>query len=163
MVSFQRFQKPKTQIYAPRDVAKELSGNVTPVKPGDTFSIGAIAGQAVPAYNTAEHRLQAHPKANNWVGYLILLGGRTYYHAGDTDHLPELDTLKTDVAFLPVGGYYTMDVPEAAGLAKAIGPSLAVPMHYGFVVGTAGDGERFRDEAAPVPVQLMTPTNPFEL
>ena len=55
-----------------------------------------------------------------------------------------------------------MDAPEAAGLVKAIGPQLAVPMHYGFVVGSSSDGERFRQEAAPVPVELMTPMDPFE-
>ena len=50
-----------------------------------------------------------HPKANRWVGYVLELPGGTYYHAGDTDHVPELDDLKTDVAFLPIGGTYTMD------------------------------------------------------
>ena len=61
--------------------------------------------------------------------------------------------MKADVAFLPIGGTYTMDPEEAAGLAKSIGPQIAVPMHYGFVVGSPSDGERFRDLAAPVEVQ----------
>lgn len=56
-----------------------------------------------------------------------------------------------------------MDATEAAGLVKAMKPRIAVPMHYGFVVGERGDGERFKKEAAPVEVQLLTPTNPFEL
>jgi L-ascorbate metabolism protein UlaG (beta-lactamase superfamily) len=56
-----------------------------------------------------------------------------------------------------------MDVDEAAGLARSIEPSLAVPFHYGFVVGSPSDGDRFRDAAAPVPVELLVPTNPFEL
>jgi len=68
----------------------------------------------------------------------------------------------TTNAFLPVGGYYTMNVEEAAGLALAMTPRLAVPMHYGFVVGSATDGDRFRDAASPVAVDLMAPTNPFE-
>ena len=71
--------------------------------------------------------------------------------------------MKTDVAFLPIGGTYTMDVPEAAGLARSMAPGIAVPMHYGFVVGSRSDGERFRGLAAPVTVQIMTPENPFEL
>ena len=71
--------------------------------------------------------------------------------------------MKTDVAFLPVGGTYTMDAAEAAGLARAIGPQVAVPMHFGFVVGSPGDGDRFRELAAPVPVTILTPTNAFEL
>jgi L-ascorbate metabolism protein UlaG (beta-lactamase superfamily) len=159
----QKIQKSDTQIYAPSDVANELSGHVTPVKPGDSFTVGAIAGQAVPAYNIVEHRLQAHPKANNWVGYLLTLSDSTYYHAGDTDHAPELSAIRADVAFLPIGGDpYVMDPLEAAGLAKAINPQVAVPMHYGFVIGSPSDGDRFVKECDPIKVELLTPTNPFE-
>ncbi|MDP9330949.1 MAG: MBL fold metallo-hydrolase [Actinomycetota bacterium] len=93
---------------------------------------------------------------------MLDLGGVTYYHAGDTDHAEELNDVKTDVAFLPIGGHFTMDATEAGGLAKAIAPQIAVPFHYGFVVGSASDGERFRDAAAPVRVEILTPTNPFE-
>ena len=56
-----------------------------------------------------------------------------------------------------------MNAEEAAGLATAIGPQVAVPMHYGFVVGERGDGERFKAAAAPLRVELLTPVNPFEL
>jgi L-ascorbate metabolism protein UlaG (beta-lactamase superfamily) len=152
-----------TKFFAPRDVADELTGDVVPVAPGDDVHVGSISGQAVPAYNIAEERLQNHPKANRWVGYVLDLGGTTYYHAGDTDHVPELDAVRADVAFLPIGGTYTMEAPEAAGLAKAIGPQIAVPMHYGFVVGAPSEAERFAREADPVRVQILTPTNPFEV
>jgi L-ascorbate metabolism protein UlaG (beta-lactamase superfamily) len=108
-----------------------------------------------------EERLEAHPKANGWVGYLLTLGGHTYYHAGDTDHVPELDQIRTEVAFLPIGGTYTMDVTEAAGLARVISPRLAVPMHYGFVVGSGRDAEEFTRLAAPVEVRTLTPVHPF--
>ena len=157
-----RLSKPRTKLAAPHDVAAELSGDVTPVAPGESHEIAGVRFTTVPAYNTREEALDFHPKANRWVGYVLELGGNRYYHAGDTDHAPELDEVQTDVAFLPIGGYYTMDADEAAGLAKAIGPQLAVPFHFGFVVGTEGDGERFKAAAAPVPVEVMTPTNPFE-
>ncbi len=94
---------------------------------------------------------------------MIELGGRRYYHAGDTDAVPELESLTTDVAMVPIGGTYTMDVPEAAGLVKAMRPQLAVPMHYGFVVGSPSDAGRFEKEAAPVRVEVLKPTNQFEL
>ncbi len=122
-----------------------------------------MKAQAVPAYNIVEERLEAHPKANGWVGYLLQLGDHTYFHAGDTDHLPELEDLDAGVAFLPIGGTFTMDPREAGALAKAISPQIAVPMHYGFVVGRAADAERFRAEAAPVTVEFLTPEHPFEL
>lgn len=152
----------KTAIVAPHDVAAELTGNVTPVAPGESHEIAGVRFTTVPAYNTAEERLEMHPKENRWVGYVLELGGSTYYHAGDTDHAPELDDVKTDVALVPIGGTYTMDPAEAAGLVASITPKLAVPMHYGFVVGSPSDGERFRELVAPVPAEILTPTNPFE-
>ena len=158
----EKVRKRETKIFAPADIARELSGNVTPVKPGDAIDAGVLKAQAVPAYNTAEERLEMHPKKNNWVGYVITLGGTVYYHAGDTDHAPELSEVRADVIFLPIGGPYTMEAPEAAEMAKAIQPQLAVPMHYGFVVGSPSDAERFAKEADPIKVQILEPTNPFE-
>ncbi len=152
-----------TKIVAPHDVAAELSGDVTPVAPGDSLEVGGIKVQAVPAYNIVEDRLDNHPQANNWVGYLLDLGGTTYYHAGDTDHLPELEDVKADVSFVPIGGTYTMDAVEAAELVKAQSPKIAVPMHYGFVVSTPAEAERFKREASPVVVQILEPASPFEI
>ncbi|TMK87406.1 MAG: MBL fold metallo-hydrolase [Actinobacteria bacterium] len=158
----EKVSKQGTRIVAPADVARDLSGDVTVAKPGDSIDVGGIKAQAVPAYNIVEERRDFHPPSNNWVGYILTLGTNTYYHAGDTDHVPELSSIRADVAFLPIGGHYTMEPPEAAGLAKAIGPRIAVPMHYGFVVGSPADAERFAKEADPVSVQILEPTNPFE-
>jgi L-ascorbate metabolism protein UlaG (beta-lactamase superfamily) len=159
----ERLSGPDTKVVAPRDVAKELSGDVTGVAPGESHEVAGVRFETVPAYNVAEERLDMHPKVNNWIGYVIELGGRRYYHAGDTDALTELESLTTDVAMVPIGGTYTMDVPEAAGLVKTMRPQLAVPMHYGFVVGSPSDAHRFEEEAAPVRVEVLEPTNPFEL
>jgi L-ascorbate metabolism protein UlaG (beta-lactamase superfamily) len=158
----ERVRKEGTRFLAPHDVARELSGEVTPVAPGDSLEVRGIRVQVVPAYNVVEERLEFHPKANRWVGYVLELGANTYYHAGDTDHAPELSEVRADVAFLPIGGTYTMDPVEAGGLARAISPQLAVPMHYGFVIGSEADGERFAREAAPVRVEIMKPEHPFE-
>jgi len=157
-----RLSTPTTKLVAPHDVAAELRGDVTPVAPGESHEVGGLRLTTVPAYNTREEALDFHPKAKRWVGYVLELGGRSYYHAGDTDHAPELDGVRSDVALVPIGGHFTMNADEAAGLVREMAPGLAVPMHYGFVVGSASDGERFRDAAAPVPVELMEPTNPFE-
>lgn len=151
--------RPSTVLVAPRDVANELSGAVIAVDPGDRGEAGGVAFEAVPAYNIVEGRLDFHPKSNRWVGYLLQLEGKTYYHAGDTDHLPELGELTAHVAFVPIGGTYCMDVGEAAGLVRTMKPEIAVPMHYGFVegVGRGDDGSRFRDAASPVKVELLEP------
>ncbi|HLB61875.1 MAG TPA: MBL fold metallo-hydrolase [Actinomycetota bacterium] len=158
----ERIRKDGTKLVAPRDVADELTGDVTAVAPGESLDVAGIKVRTVPAYNVVEERLQAHPRRNNWVGYVLELGGRAYYHAGDTDHAPELSAVMTDVAFLPIGGTYTMDPKEAAGLAKSVSPVLAVPMHFGFVVGSASDAEAFRRAADPVKVESLTPVHPFE-
>src|SRR2546429_9291651 len=102
-----RVKTDKTVIVAPQDVARELSGNVKPVKPGDRIDVAGVKIEAVPAYNIDPARLEAHPKRNNWVGYVLEPGGKTYYHAGDTDHLPELNRIRTVVTFSPIvqGGY----------------------------------------------------------
>ena len=159
----ERLTTSKTVVVAPRDIAAELTGNVIAVAPGQSLEAAGVHLETVPAYNVVEERLEAHPKANGWVGYLLILGGHTYYHAGDTDHLPELEGITTEVAFLPIGGTYTMDHQQAADRALAMRPGLAVPMHYGFVVGTTGDAERFAEAAAPVEVRTLTPVHPFEL
>ena len=158
----ERLRTDSTPVVAPRDVADELTGDVTVVEPDGSYEVAGVRFTTVPAYNIREEALEFHPREKGWVGYILELGGTRYYHAGDTDHAPELDEVRTDVAFLPVGGHFTMNADEAAGLARSIAPTLAVPMHYGFKVGSASDGERFRRAADPVPVELMEPTNPFE-
>jgi L-ascorbate metabolism protein UlaG (beta-lactamase superfamily) len=158
----ERLRKQETKIVAPKDLADELRGDVTSVAPGETLEAAGVNIHTVPAYNIVEERLDMHPQANGWVGYLIELEGRTYYHAGDTDALPELERLRTDVAMVPIGGTYTMDWREAAGFVKRMTPQLAVPMHFGFVVGSPTHADSFRDEVAPIPVEVLRPTNPFE-
>jgi L-ascorbate metabolism protein UlaG (beta-lactamase superfamily) len=161
-----RLRKDDTVVVAPRDVAAELSGEVVAVNPGDRIDVKGVRGEAVPAYNILEGRLDNHPKQNNWVGYVLELGEHTVYHAGDTDHLPELERIRTNLALLPIGaGGFTMDAQEAAALAIAMRPDLAVPMHYGFVEGCdpPASAETFRDQARPVKVEILQPQVPFEL
>ena len=157
-----RLSTPGTKIVAPHDVARELSGDVTAVGPGESHEVAGVRFETVPAYNLAEERLDMHPKINGWVGYVLELDGRRYYHGGDTDALPELETLRTDVAMIPIGGTYTMDYREGASLVKAMQPKVAVPIHFGFVVCSPSHGDLFRREAAPVRVEQLVPTNPFE-
>ena len=159
-----RLTKGSTTIAAPRDVANELSGAVTAVSPGETHDIGGVRIRTVPAYNIVEHRLDKHPRAKGWVGYVVTLGGSTYYHSGDTDALPELEEIVTDVAMVCIGGDpFTMGSSEAGGLVRAMAPGVAVPMHYGFRVGSARDAQAFRREADPIQVAELRPTNAFEL
>lgn len=115
--------------------------NILMVKPCNQYQIEGIKFLTIPAYNIEK---KFHPKENDWVGYIIELEGVKYYIAGDTDVTEENLNVSCDVAFVPVGGTYTMNYEEAAGLINKIKPKLAVPIHYGSIVGTAQDAEEFK-------------------
>ena len=146
---------PETVIVCPEQCASQLKGNVRTVKPGDTLQLGPVIVEAVPSYNTNKPN---HPKGAGNVGYIVTVGGRRIYHAGDTDLIPEMDNIRCDVALLPVGGTYTMDADEAARALARIKPQVAVPMHWGDIVGRQADVERFRRQAPEgVRVEVLTP------
>ena len=114
--------------------------NIITVKPNETYQVEKIKFSTIPAYNTNK---KFHPKENEWVGYIIELEENKYYIAGDTDITTENKNVKCDVAFVPVGGTYTMDFKEAAELVNQIKPKIAVPIHYGSIVGTKQDAIDF--------------------
>ena len=123
------------------DKAKEAGiKNVVAVLPNQVYDVKGLKIQTVPAYNTNKG---FHPQSNNWVGYLCKLNQVTYYMAGDTDLIPEMKNINADVAFLPVGGTYTMTAQEAAAAANLIKPAVAVPIHFADVVGTVQDAKDF--------------------
>jgi L-ascorbate metabolism protein UlaG (beta-lactamase superfamily) len=112
------------------DIAKERKISVSPNK---TYEIHGFKFQTVPAYNNHPDKLDFHPQANNWVGFIFELNGRKVYHAGDTDFIPEMKSfkdLRLDVAMLPIGGTYTMEAEEAANAANAIAAKITIPIHY---------------------------------
>ena len=113
---------------------------VITVESNKEYMVQGIKFETIPAYNTNK---TFHPKENDWVGYIIILDGIRYYIAGDTDITEENRKVKCDVAFVPVGGTYTMDFKEAAQLINEIQPKIAVPIHYGSVVGTEQDAIDF--------------------
>ena len=113
---------------------------VITVESNKEYMVQGIKFETIPAYNTNK---TFHPKENDWVGYIITLDGIRYYIAGDTDITEENKKVKCDVAFVPVGGTYTMDFKEAAQLINEIQPKIAVPTHYGSIVGTEQDATDF--------------------
>lgn len=136
-----KIQTDETVIVAPPDCTKKLRGNIRTVKPGDRISIEGIEIEAVPSYNTNK---QFHTKDRNWVGYIFSLKGTRIYLAGDTDYIPEMKTFRNiDIALLPVSGTYVMTADEAVQAALDIKPKIAIPMHYGAIVGEKSDAERF--------------------
>lgn len=115
---------------------------VIKVKPCEEYDYGVIRFKTVYAYNLNKN---FHLKESNWVGYVLEFEGKKYYIAGDTDVIMDnLSVLKNiDVAFIPIGGVYTMDALEAADFVNKIKPKLVVPIHYGMVVGDEKDLKQF--------------------
>ena len=120
---------------------------VITVESNKEYMVQGIKFETMPSYNVNK---KFHPKENNWVGYIITIDEVRYYIAGDTDITEENRKVKCDVAFVPVGGTYTMSSEEAAQLINEIKPQVAVPIHYGSVVGTKQDAIDF--------IKLLNPT-----
>lgn len=141
-----KIKKENTIIVAPEELITKLLNKgfqknyIITVKPNKKYQVEGIEFETIPAYNIKK---QFHPKENEWVGYILELNGVKYYIAGDTDITEENKKVKCDVAFVPVGGTYTMDAKEAATLVNEIKPKIAVPIHYGSIVGTKEDAISF--------------------
>ena len=133
---------PRTSIVTVDSVARQLSGDVTVVRPGAKVTVQGVAIEAVAAYNTTKFRSPGnpfHPRERRWVGFITEIGGERIYHAGDTDLIDEMTGLQVDIALLPVSGKYVMTAEEAADAAAVVKPKVAVPMHYGAII--AGEAE----------------------
>ena len=144
---------PDTRLIASADVvAKEKAGEA--IMPGLMIELEGVRVRGVAAYNVDK---VFHPKKNNWVGFLIEIGSKRIYYAGDTDLTDEMKGLKDiDVALLPVGGTYTMNGEEAAEAIKHIKPKQAIPYHWGDIVGDRNDAEQFA-ELAECEVKVLAP------
>jgi L-ascorbate metabolism protein UlaG (beta-lactamase superfamily) len=153
----------KTTIVAIRPCEKELSTlkvkDVKVVKPGDKIKIGDVEVEAVPAYNVNKFREPGkpfHPKEDGKVGYIVRMQGVSVYHAGDTDAIPEMKRVKADIALLPVSGTYVMTPQEAVEATRMIQTKLVIPMHYGAIVGSEQDAQKFK-QLSQVQVQILKP------
>ncbi len=138
-----KIQTKNTVIIANSASAGKLTGDRRIVKPGDRLTVAGIEIELVPAYNINK---QFHQKSAGMLGFIITVDGVRIYHAGDTDFIPEMKNIKADIALLPVSGTYVMTADEAVEAALAIKPKIAIPMHYGAIVGTQSDAKCFADK-----------------
>jgi L-ascorbate metabolism protein UlaG (beta-lactamase superfamily) len=157
----ERLSTRHTWLVGPAAVAERVSGQVHRIGPGELLDDELVRGvhvRAVAAYNTSKRDADGkpfHPRDAGWVGYELNIRGERLYHSGDTDVIPEMDTVTgVDVALLPVSGVYVMTAQEAAEAARRIQPRVAVPMHWGSHIGTEHDARTFATKA-PVEVQIM--------
>ena len=153
----------KTIVVAAVSCKNELSKlklrDVRFIDSGGKLNVDGVILEAVPAYNLNKFREPGkvfHPKDEGKVGYIIEIEGVRVYHAGDTDAIPEMKNFRADIALLPVSGTYVMNAQEAASAVGMIRPKLAIPMHYGAIVGSESDAQKFK-QIAPCDVQILKP------
>lgn len=133
--------KNDTVIIAPPDILAQIAisdERKVKVEPNQNYTVKNFKFSTIPAYNDRPGREELHPRRNNWVGYIFELNGKKVYHAGDTDFTEEMKSLKNlnlDVAMLPMGGNFTMDVDEMIEAANWIGAKITIPIHYKRLLG----------------------------
>ncbi len=137
-----KIQGEDTVIVAAENCREKLEGDVRWVKAGDKVTIDDLTIEAIPAYNVNK---RFHPREAGGVGFILTIEGTTIYHAGDTDPIPEMEGLEVDIAMIPVSGVYVATAEEAVEAANMIRPKIAIPMHYGGIVGSRADAERFKE------------------
>lgn len=151
IADIKKIAQKETIIIVPADAQSKINKipevEMQVVVPGEEFSVMKTKIETIPAYNVGK---TFHNKSDAFVGYVIKDKDTIIYHAGDTDKIPEMEKLtgygkhnNTFVALLPVSGKVVMNADEAADAAKMLSPTVAIPMHFGSVIGTLSDAERF--------------------
>ncbi|TAL58969.1 MAG: MBL fold metallo-hydrolase [Bacteroidetes bacterium] len=132
----QEILTPKTKIVCVRGcVGIDIGNRMIITKPFEEFDVDGVKVKTIPAYNTDPAKQQFHSRSNDWVGYVLEIGGMKIYHAGDTDFIPEMKGLNVDIALLPMGGTYTMNPNDMICAANSINAKVIVPMHYKRLLG----------------------------
>lgn len=151
MADVERLSRAGTAIVGPAMCRAKVGKRLTVIEPGGRVTANGVEVEAIRAYNPKK---QFHPKDYGGVGYVFTVDGVRYYHCGDTDRIPEMEAVRADVVFVPVGGKYTMDAGEAAEVPALVGARVAVPMHYGKIVGNLADAQKFA-RLCKVPVVVL--------
>jgi L-ascorbate metabolism protein UlaG (beta-lactamase superfamily) len=138
-----KIQQEGTIIVTEKDSADKLEGDVRIMKSGESLTVEGMKIDAVPSYNSDK---EFHPQQNGWLGFILETEGVRIYHAGDTDFIPEMKDFEVDIALIPVSGTYVMTAEQGVQAALAINPKLAIPMHYGGIVGGDEDAAQFKKD-----------------
>ena len=154
--SIEKIKNENTTIVAPKSMEEVINKiefkKYIYLEPFDEIDIENINIKTIPAYNKEK---QFHPRTNNWLGYIIKLDNTTYYIAGDTDVTKENENVKCDIAFIPIGGHFTMDVKEATELIKKINPEIVIPIHYGSIIGEPIFGKILKENLSNTNIEVI--------
>ena len=144
-----------TQFIAPTSIKDEMQSlgfsEITSMHAGEVHNFPDLMVEAVPAYNVMPERLEMHPQARGWLGYILTFPDNPVriFCAGDTDQNKDNEKISCDIALLPIGGTYTMDPLQAAAFTNVIKPQAVIPIHYGSIVGTYEDFNTFAAHVDP--------------
>ncbi len=159
-----KISSTETTIVAAKECLEQLSSIISKehigLLPGQEKIIGNIKIRAIPAYNIDKINPDTdkpfHPKEDNKIGFLISIDSTSIYHTGDSDLIPEMEDLKPDVLLVPVSGTYVMTPKEASEAVEKIKPKIAIPMHYGTIVGNESDAKKFKEMVRSYEVRILT-------
>ncbi|MEK7534901.1 MAG: MBL fold metallo-hydrolase [Patescibacteria group bacterium] len=155
--SIRKLLGPKSRIIAPSCCKNELQEFIDQLdlyEGTEKVATNSLTYWTIPAYNVDKFRTPNevfHPRELGGVGFVVEIpieGSKNlrFYHAGDTDLVPEMEEVKKiDVAFLPISGTFVMTLDEAIKATELIEPDLAIPMHYGKILGSVAEANRFQN------------------
>ena len=149
-----KLSNSNTNILVTPDVQsklKDVQGKITLIEPNKKYNVQGILIETFPAYNLNK---PFHPKDNDWVGFIFTINGKKILYTGDSDLTTELQKFRVDIALVPVSGKYVMNPKEAADLVNLIKPKLAIPYHYGSIVGSMEDAQKFKS-LTQIPVNIL--------
>ena len=154
--SINNVKNDNTVVVAPASMKNDVDNisfkDYIYLNPYDEINIDNIIVSTVPSYNINK---SFHPKSNNWLGYIVTYNNIKYYIAGDTDKTSDNEKVNCDIAFIPIGGTYTMNVDEAVELVKIINPKVVIPIHYGSIVGNKNDGKKLKEKLNSYSVEVI--------
>ena len=135
---------------------EDLKARATSIGNGESTGVGDLGIEAIPAYNTTEGRLQYHPRGRD-NGYVLTVGGRRVYIAGDTEDIPEMRALSDiHIAFVPLNLPFTMYVDQASSAVAEFKPDFVYPYHY-----RDSDPEAFAARVAEAGVETQVVMGPW--
>lgn len=154
--SIEKVKNDNTIVVAPKSMEDVISKiefcDYIYLEPFDETNLDSINIKTIPAYNNEK---QFHPRINNWLGYIITINNTTYYIAGDTDATEEANNVECDIAFIPIGGHFTMNVEEATELIIKINPKIVIPIHYGSIIGETTYGKVLKENLSDTNIEVI--------
>lgn len=151
VADIEKLRGPQTRVLTNESVAREL-GQCEILRPWQSILIDRAAIKAIPAYSIKGWR---YPASDGGLGFMVSLDYYDVYYAGDTEHIPEMERIKPDIAILPIDGNSTLTAHEAAEVVKQMRPRWVIPCNWG--TGDEANLNTFKREVSSR-AQMIVPT-----